>query len=116
MRRLILACALVIGACASKREAPAAPAMAAAPATANGAPAGARPPLDAAELANAKKLGYTVIDKSGETLYCRTQLRTGSHVNTDTYCLTPKEFEDMREKTQRGLSNILQTAPPPQGH
>jgi hypothetical protein len=116
MRRLILASALVIGACASRPVAPTASATPAVPAIASASPAATRPPLDAAGLANAKKLGYTVINKNGEALYCRTQLRTGSHVNTDTYCLTPKEFEDMRDKTQRGLSNILQTAPPPQGH
>ena len=86
MRAILLASALVIAGCASQPTATA-PASAAAPAPA-AAPASAAaagqpgqtatdPDLEKTRLAEAMKHGYRVVNKDGETLYCRSDWATG---------------------------------------
>jgi hypothetical protein len=67
-------------------------------------------------LAEAKKMGYTVVNQDGKELFCHTGLKTGSRVERETTCMTAKEIDDLREQTQRGLMNTTRQLAPPQGH
>ncbi len=72
--------------------------------------------VDSKRLVEAKKSGFTVINKDGEQLYCRTQDVTGSHVRKETQCLTAQQLDDMQAQTQQGLQQYLRTNAPVQGH
>ena len=61
------------------------------------------PATDAQRVTNAKKLGLTVMTVNGEVLYCRTERKTGSHVATETSCLTQEQLDDLHEQTSRDL-------------
>jgi hypothetical protein len=67
--------------------------------------------LDAKRLADAKKAGYTVINSNGEPLFCSTENVIGSRVQKNTICLTAKEWDDERTRTQQGLNNYMRTDP-----
>lgn len=64
---------------------------------------------------DARKQGYTVVDENGETMFCHKAARTGSHLATETTCMTAKQMADLREQTQRNLQNFQMQMPPPQG-
>jgi endonuclease I len=103
---------LVVG-CASqsqKAPPPAAPAVAAtaAPAT---APATAAPKT----VQQAQAAGYKIVNENGKTLYCRDQMKTGSHVRQETICLTKEELEAAREASRRNMDQLMKPIPPPQG-
>ncbi len=66
--------------------------------------------------ADAKRRGYTLVNQDGETLYCRKDAPTGSHLATQTICMTQKEMEDMRSDTQRMLQSTQMQQRPPSGH
>jgi len=66
-------------------------------------------------VADAKKLGYTLVNRNGEVYYCHTVLKTGSHAQHETVCLTEKEMADLREQTQRSLLNNETQSRPPSG-
>ncbi len=70
--------------------------------------------IDEKRLSDAKKQGYTLVNKDGETLYCRTDLKTGSHVQKVTTCLTGQELDALHDQTRQGL-NTLRPLPPPVG-
>jgi hypothetical protein len=59
------------------------------------------PGSDAQRVSHAKKLGLTVMTVNGEVLYCRTERKTGSHVATETNCLTQQQLDDLHEQTSR---------------
>jgi hypothetical protein len=91
---------------------PPAAAPAAAGSSAAGAPTQATAPQTTDQLiANAKREGYTVVNQNGDEVLCRTQFRTGSHIVKDTYCMTPAEYEQLRQQTQRGLVNTMTASP-----
>jgi hypothetical protein len=80
------------------------------------APATSAPPATPAQkLAEARKLGYTIVNENGETLYCRKEPRVGSHLITDTTCLTEAQIEDLRRRTQEAMRTFQYQMPPPQG-
>ncbi len=58
---------------------------------------------DAQRVSHAKKLGLTMMTVNGEVLYCRTERKTGSHVATETNCLTQEQLDDLHEQTSRDL-------------
>ena len=58
---------------------------------------------DVQRITHAKKLGLTVVTVKGEVLYCRTERKTGSHVATETNCLTQQQLDDLHEQTSRDL-------------
>jgi hypothetical protein len=111
MRATLLASALVIAGCASQptttatTPATATPATAPAPAAAAGQPeqTATDPDLEKTRLAEALKHGYRVVNKDGETLYCRSDWATGSHIQKNTVCLTAQQLDDMHQRNQQAL-------------
>jgi hypothetical protein len=82
----------------------------------NAAGAGGAPSTDAQRVSHAKKLGLTVMTVKGEVLYCRTERKTGSHVATETNCLTQDQLDDLHEQTSRDLDYFRRPAlPKPSG-
>jgi len=71
--------------------------------------------LDAKRLADAKKQGYKLVNNNGETLYCRTDLKTGSHVITQTTCLTAAQLDALHDQTRQSMQNQIKPLAPPQG-
>ena len=126
---LIALTLLLVAGCASQSEkavpaatpvaaataAPAAPAsapVAAATAAPNAVPATAGAPKTVQE---ARMAGYKIVNEKGKTLYCRDQMKTGSHVRQETICLTKEELEAAREASKRNLDQMMRAVPPPQG-
>ena len=66
-------------------------------------------------VSEAKRRGYTLVNQDGETLFCHTGTRTGSHVVADTTCVTEAQMDNMRRATQQVLQTNQLQAPPPQG-
>jgi len=64
------------------------------------------PNMDPKRLAEAKKLGVRIINENGQTLYCRTEMSTGSRVvrSTDTKCETPEQWEAERVANQQAMA------------
>jgi hypothetical protein len=75
-------------------------------AAANAAGTAGAPATDAQRASHAKKLGLTVMTVNGEVLYCRTERKTGSHVATETSCLTQEQLDDLHEQTSRDLEYL----------
>jgi type IV pilus biogenesis protein CpaD/CtpE len=106
---LLVAAAMLLAGCASQPEPPAPVAAAtAAPKT-----AAAKNPVGTVQ--EAQKAGYKIVNQNGKTVYCRDQLKTGSHVRTETICLTAEELEVAREASRRNVEQMQRVAPPPQG-
>jgi hypothetical protein len=128
MRIVIFSVGLIIAGCASNptgtapaTRAAAAPgtaapatAVAAAPATAP-APADKTAEATAKKIAEARKLGYNVVNENGETMYCHKEARVGSHLATETSCLTEAQVDELRRRTQENMRTFQMQLPPPQG-
>jgi len=71
--------------------------------------------LSAEEIVNLKRLGYKLVDSNGQTLYCHSDIKLGSHLQRDNTCLTENEMISMREETQRRLQYIMNHVAPKQG-
>ena len=73
------------------------------------APTRADGTLDPKVLAEAKKAGYSIVNTNGEVLYCRTDVKLGTHIrkNTDTVCLTAQEMMAMHEQTRQSLERFV---------
>jgi hypothetical protein len=59
--------------------------------------------------------GYKLVNRDGETYYCRTEAKTGSHLARDTVCMTEAEMTTLRDQTKQGLGRVMREQPPPQG-
>ncbi len=71
----------------------------------------------AANLAKARKLGYRIVNKNGENVYCSESIATGSHVNKRTICLTEKQWNDVSMNTERAMERMQKnTFPCPAGY
>ena len=112
MRMILLVCTCILAGCAGQPTKPAATTVVKA---SQQAPLKADGTVDKDALVNARKLGYTVKNENGETLYCRTENKMGSRVEKETVCLTAQQIDELREQTQRSLGNIMREIPPPQG-
>ena len=66
----------------------------------------------AANLSKARKLGYRIVDKNGETVYCHDSVATGSHLNKRTICLTEKQWENVSTNAARGMERMQRTTFP----
>jgi hypothetical protein len=66
----------------------------------------------AANLAKARKLGYRIVDKNGETVYCHDSVATGSHLNKRTICLTEKQWENVSVNSARAMEKMQRTTNP----
>lgn len=102
---------LLVGACAGK---PAGTPLPTTYVSTTGQPLGAAPvradgTVDAQRLADAKKAGYSLVNTHGQLLYCRTDVKVGSHIprNTDTVCLTAQEMDEIHEQTRHTLEQFV---------
>jgi putative hemolysin len=97
--RILAAATFVIAGCASPQPAsePDVAPAAAAPAQAATAPTTSE---------YAKKQGYRVVERDGETYYCYEELRLGSRVAQRTICLTEAELEAVRQGSKENLERI----------
>jgi hypothetical protein len=68
--------------------------------------------LNTDRLVNAKKLGYTVVNTDGAPLFCKTEMKTGSHVQKETTCLTAQELDHLHDMTRQNLQNYIKPNPP----
>jgi hypothetical protein len=111
-----LALILVAG-CASQPEKAAPPA--APPVATKAAPAAAAPVAGATTapktVQQAQAAGYKIVNENGKTVYCRDQMKTGSHVRMETICLTAEELEAAREASRRNMDQMMRPIPPPTG-
>jgi hypothetical protein len=98
---------------AAAAAAPAAPAATVAPVAA--APEAAPAEKQPITVQEARKAGYKIVDQNGKTVYCRDQMKTGSHVRKETICMTAQELEAAREASRRNIDQMQRIAPPPQG-
>jgi hypothetical protein len=64
-------------------------------------------------LAEARRLGYRIVDEHGKTVYCRDQMETGSHVRKETICLTAEQLVEARDASKRNLDQLQRMTPPP---
>ena len=71
--------------------------------------------LTGEQIVALQRQGYKLINNNGETLYCATDFKTGSHLQHDNTCLTEKQMVTLREQTQRGLQNVSTPVPPKNG-
>lgn len=80
-------------------------------------PASSKGDMTAQRLANAKKEGFTVVNRDGQILYCSADQKLGSHIArpSDAVCLTAEQLDARVAQTQAGLKNYLRPDPPPQG-
>jgi hypothetical protein len=67
----------------------------------------------AVTLAEARRLGYRIVDENGKTVYCRDQVETGSHVRKEAVCLTAEELAAARDASARNLEQMQRLTPPP---
>ena len=112
MRTLLISMALLVAGCASRpADSPRTEVVQVPPGTTE---ISTLSPADKL-VADAKKLGYTLVNENGEVYYCHTVLKTGSHARYETTCLTQKEMTDLREQTQRSLLNNETQSRPPVG-
>ena len=72
--------------------------------------------LDASNIVEAQKAGYKMVDKDGKKLYCKRDLKTGSHARYTTTCLTEQEWREIHEVSKRGIEAMRRTQPPAQGN
>jgi hypothetical protein len=108
-RLYVLIGPLVVAGCADKPSAPTTYVstdgrlLQAMPTRANGT-------LDPKLLAEARKAGYSLVNTDGRLLYCRTDIKLGTHIrkDTDTVCLTAQEMREMSDQTRKTLDLIKQ--------
>lgn len=62
--------------------------------------------LDAEKIMAAQKAGYKIKNENGQTLLCRRDKQTGSHVRYRTSCLTAREWEQLSNDNQQILKAI----------
>ena len=72
--------------------------------------------LTAERIMQLQREGYKLVDRDGQTYYCRTEAKTGSRLARDTVCMTEAEIIALREQTKQGLGRVMRERPPPQGN
>jgi hypothetical protein len=119
MRVFAAGMAVMVAGCAGQPNAPEPAArttfVASVPVIATAVSSDGKTPSVSKTVLDAKKMGYTVVDENGEKMFCRKAARTGSHLATETTCLTAKQIDELREQTQRSLQYFQMQMPPPQG-
>jgi hypothetical protein len=60
--------------------------------------------------------GYKLVNRDGETYFCRTETKTGSRLARETICMTEAEIASLRQQTKQGLGRVMRERPPPQGN
>jgi len=57
-------------------------------------------PVDASNVTEAQAAGYRIVNKNGETLYCRKTFLTGSRPKSTTSCLTAAQWTELSEQSR----------------
>jgi hypothetical protein len=109
MRIALLVCVCAITGCASTPSGPATTYVSASGKPLDIAPVRADNTLDGKALAEARKAGYKLVNTNGELLYCRTDMKLGTHIqrSSDTICLTAQEITTMHEQTRHSLEQFV---------
>lgn len=114
MRITILAGAVILGGCAGQPSPAEAPTRYVS-ASGQVQPTAPEGDLDAKRIAEAKKQGFTLVNTNGEALFCRSDFKTGSHVERNTTCLTASELDALHDQTRQALQNNFRQNAPPSG-
>jgi hypothetical protein len=61
---------------------------------------------EASQVADMQRFGYTIKDKNGQKLYCQKEVKTGSHLQTTTACLTEAQWMRVNLESQSRLEDI----------
>jgi hypothetical protein len=70
--------------------------------------------VDASNIVEAQAAGYRIVNKQGETLYCRKEYLTGSRLKTTTSCLTAAQWTELSQRSRDFINN--DTGRPAQTH
>lgn len=97
----------------AKAPAPVSPAEAATAAQASG---NDPQKLSADRIMQLQREGYKLVNRDGQTYYCRTEAKTGSHLARDTVCMTEQEIIALRDQTKQGLGRVTRELPPRHGN
>jgi hypothetical protein len=118
MRITIWVGALIMSGCAGQPSTPEAPPTRYVSASGQAQPTASEGDLNAKRIAEAKKQGYTLTNTNGEALFCRSDFKTGSHVERNTTCLTAAELDSLHDETRQSLRNYERPIPfdPRLGH
>jgi hypothetical protein len=71
--------------------------------------------IDTKRLLDAKKAGFTVVNRDGKELFCQVEDITGSHVRTKTVCMTESEMDAQISQTQVGMQSYMHANAPISG-
>lgn len=115
-RIIAIGLSMILTACAGQPTEAVPTVVRAVPAGTHEMPAATGDQTEAARVAEAKRLGYTLVNQDGEELFCHSVLKTGSHVQQEMVCLSRRDMDQLRSQSQLGLSNSQRQAPPPAGH
>src|SRR5262245_35043515 len=70
--------------------------------------------VDASNVVEAQAAGYRIVNKQGQTLYCRKEYLTGSRLKTTTSCLTAAQWSELSARSRDLINN--DTGRPAQTH
>jgi hypothetical protein len=65
-------------------------------------------PVDAKNVVDVQRAGYKIVNRDGQTLYCRRDVATGTHINNQTTCLTEQQLAEQMSDSQQGLERVQQ--------
>jgi hypothetical protein len=71
--------------------------------------------LDSKEMIAMQRRGYKLINENGQALFCRSEFKTGSHLEKVTTCMTAQEIRRIRDATRKVIEQIPLNKSLPQG-
>lgn len=71
-----------------------------------GLPAGGSADQEALTLAKVRKLGYRIVDRNGETVYCHDSSATGTRLGKQTVCLTQEQWDNVSRNAAREVEKM----------
>jgi hypothetical protein len=63
--------------------------------------------IQAQRLAKAKNLNLKIYNKDGQELFCRSNYKTGSHIQRDERCYTAEQLDRFDQAQQRQVEQFL---------
>lgn len=73
----------------------------------------ADPTLTAARIHELSVEGYDLVMRKGQPIFCRNNIKTGSHIVRDSVCMNAAEVEIARANAQRNFGNALNSVAHP---
>ena len=71
---------------------------------------------EALTLEKVRRLGYRIVDKNGETVYCHDSSATGTRLRKETVCLTQEQWDNVSRNSAREVEKMQRnTFPCPSG-